>query len=163
MRETQSNCAALTGLPSDPLLFPGFRSPLPRDPSPWALLRRAFGASEMPLSFTRMPYGAGPYETGSLNEKGCKPDQGTRSPVFVPGWGFSPSINLKRQLGLERGIWDKPSPTRGGLQLKLIADPVVQPVQYSLHALFPKLLQFLHLRELILRQYWFDAIEYLLP
>jgi len=28
------------------VLYPGFRRPLPRAPSPWALLHRAFGAAD---------------------------------------------------------------------------------------------------------------------
>ena len=39
-RATQAFCIALQGL-SKPILYPGFRRPLPRAPSPWALLPRA--------------------------------------------------------------------------------------------------------------------------
>jgi hypothetical protein len=54
----QNACAALAGLNLHPILVPGFQSPLSRALPPWAFLPRAFGALELGVRLTRMPFGA---------------------------------------------------------------------------------------------------------
>ena len=55
------------------ILDPGFQSPLSRALPPWALLLRAFGATSIDLSLTRMPFGAGsnPYLSQGLRPGLC--------------------------------------------------------------------------------------------